>query len=279
MEVFDFENNGTVADVTSVPEKYRSLYTEGTNDAGETVHVLADNVKGLVGDFVGVHKTLAGVRVDKKKVTDENAERRLATKAVEDLAQSLGLEAGDDGVATTLKAFVDDLQGQVKGGKELKINLDKIKEENDRRLAEVVAAKDADIAERDGVISQTLISDKATAALAAHKGSVELLLPHVKNQCRVVRLDTGNYAVQVLDAQGDARFGADGTLMGVEALVEEMKTQEAFGRAFESDVKGGSDTKPGSLNRNRQQQPDGEKSAVSKISDGLAARQRQAARA
>lgn len=263
---FDFAKNGTVESLDLVPEKYRGLYVEADGK-----FTISEAVKGLVGDYVGVTSTLAGVRVDKKKVTDENAERRLATKAVEDFAQSIGLEAGDDGVAIALKAFVDDLQGQVKGGKEIKINLDKINGEWENRFAELGTSKDAEITEMRGALSKHLISDAASRALAEAKGSIDLLLPHVLSQCKVVKEDNGNYSVTVLDAQGDSRFDGSGGLMGVSGLVAEMKTQEKFGRAFESETSQGNGSRPGSMNKSNTQRNEGDRelSPIDKIRIGM----------
>ncbi len=276
---FDFENNGTVTELAAVPDAYKGLFEEGTNEAGETVHKVAGFAKGLVADHLSSVKVITDLRAEKKTVTDENAKRRIAGKVVDDWAQTLGLEVGDDGPVPALTTFVTDLQSSVKNGKEVSINLDKIKADFDGRMTTAIAAKDAEIVDLNTVISKTLISDAATLALSNAKGSIELLLPHVERQCKVVRNDTGAFSVQVLDAQGDARLDANGSFMGVLALVEEMKGQEKFARGFDSGVKPGTGVTPGALSRPRQRQEGTEKSSVSKIADGLAARQRTAARA
>jgi hypothetical protein len=267
---FDFAENGTVETLDNVPEKYHGLYGEVDGK-----FVVTDGAKGLVADYIGTAKTLAGLRVDKKKVTDENATRRITSKAVEDLAQSFGLEIGEDGVATVLQAFVEDLQGQVKGGKEIKINLDKVNSDWEKRFAELGAAKDAELTEMRGALSKHLISDAASRALAAEKGSIDLLLPHVLSQCKVVRNDDGSYSVTVLDDQGDSRFDGSGGLMGVSGLVTEMKTKDAFARAFESEQAPGAGTRPGSLNRSNTtpQNQQRELSPTEKIRVGLQKKQ------
>jgi hypothetical protein len=245
---FTFKDNSTVADINGVPEKYRGLYAAGEGDnAGK--FTLIPVAAGIVADLIGNQETLAGVRNDKKKVTDENAERRLAVKVFEDFAQSVGLEAGDDGVAAALSAFVEDLQGQIKGGKEIKLNLDKNKAAYDKSLADVTAVKDGELAGMRAALSKHLISDAASRALAEAKGSIDLLLPHVLASCKMHRLDNGDYGVTVLDAQGDSRFDSAGGLMGVSGLVAEMKTQEKFGRAFESEAGQGAGTTPGSMSK------------------------------
>ena len=245
---FNFKTNSTVDNMDIVPEKYRGLFVEGDGDnAGK--FTLTPAAQGLVGDYIGTQESLAGVRNDKKKVTDENAERRIATKAVEDFAQSGGLEVGDDGIATALQTFVGDLQNQIKGGKEITINMDKVNRDADERVRLVTEAKDSELVEMKAALSKHLISDAASRALAEHKGSIDLLLPHVLAACRMHRLENGDYGVTVLDSQGDSRFDSAGGLMGVGGFVAEMKTQDKFGRAFESESPAGGGTPPGSMGR------------------------------
>jgi hypothetical protein len=271
---FDFEKNSTVDSLDVVPEKYRELFTEG--DEGK--FVVAGHAKGIVADYIGTAKALAGARQEKKKASDESASRRLNLKAVEDFATSLGLEVGEAGVTLALESFVKDLQDQVKGGKQIKIDLDKIKAEFDKRLSETVATKDKQIGERDSALAKHLISNVATGALAKHKGSVDLLLPHVQSQAEVVRDDEGTYSVRVKDADGSHRMNGSGGWMGVDELVAEMKTKEAFARAFESEVAGGTGSRPGSMRREAPRQANRELSAIEKISAGLKKGQHQSGR-
>ncbi len=245
---FTFKENTTVEALEGVPEKYRGLYAAGEGD-NEGKFTLIPAAAGIVADLLGNQETLLGVRNDKKVVTDENAKRRLAVKAFEDFAQSVGLEAGDEGMAAALKAHVDDLTAQIKGGKDIKINMDKVNSEAERRIAAITEAKDAELTEMRSALSKHLISDAASRALAEHRGSIELLLPHVLSACKMVRKDNGDYGVTVLDAQGDARLDSAGGFLGVGGLVAEMKTQEKFGVAFESETPGGSGAKPGSMEK------------------------------
>ncbi len=268
---FTFKENTTVADINAVPEKYRGLYATGEGD-NEGKFTLISAAAGIVADLLGNQETLLGVRNDKKKVTDENAERRLASKAIEEFAVSVGLEAGDDGMLAALGSFVEDLQGQIKGGKEIKINMEKVNAEADRRVATVTETKDGELAEMRAALSKHLISDAASRALAEHKGSIDLLLPHVLASCKMVRKDNGDYGVTVLDAQGDARLDSAGGFLGVGGLVAEMKTQEKFGRAFESEAAKGVGSVPGSMSRSTARiglQGQDDRSPMQKIADGL----------
>jgi hypothetical protein len=269
---FTFKDNSKVSDINAIPEKYRGLYAPVEGEEG--VHALTDAAKGLVADYLGVSETLAGVRLDKKKIGDENAQRRLVAKSFEDLATNLGLELGDDdNVAESVQTFIADLQDQVKGGKEARINVDKANANAEKRVQEVTAAKDAELQKMLGALTKHLISDAATRALADSKGSVDLLLPHVQSRCKVVPTEDGGYSVQVRDDQGDARFNSSGGFMTVGDLVGEMKTQDSFARAFEPEQAPGNGTTPGSMNRssimsNPNQQP-ATMSPVEKIRAGL----------
>lgn len=266
--MFDFEQSSTVADLNTVPEEYRGLYVEADGDNGNKVFTISDTVKGLVTAYVGTNKALTKARGDLKNANEESASRRVTKKSVVEFANSLGIEHVDeDTPLEALKAYVDDLVGQVKGGKELKINLDKIKGDHERALNEAVSAKEQELTLMRGTLERYLVDQSATAALASAKGSVDLLLPHVKAHTKVVR-DGEDYVVRVVDAQGDFRTDGKGGMLTVAGLVAEMKTQEAFGRAFESEQKAGNGIPPGSTHQ-RQHRQDEPKSSVDKISAGL----------
>ena len=249
----------------------RGLYATNP-DSGETVYRISDAAKGIVEAYVGTNTALTKARTDLKDANAESASRRVTRNAVVELANSVGVENVDENDPITgLKSFIENLTTQVKGGKEVRINLDKMKAEYDTRLNEAVASKDAEIAKKDAALSKYLIDQAATAALAKATGSVSLLLPHVKARAKVVQ-DGEDYVVRVLDAQGDVRGDGKGGFMTVEGFVAEMKTQEEFGRAFESETAGGSGARPGSMQQRPAPRSDGnDKSALDKISAGLRA--------
>ncbi|WP_435658091.1 hypothetical protein [Brucella pituitosa] len=93
-----------------------------------------------------------------------------------------------------------------------------------------------------------LIDAAATSALAEAKGSVELLLPHVRSHTRVKEVD-GKFTVEVIDKDGNARIAdAKGNAMDIGGLVAEMKQSDAFGRAFEGSGQSGSGKTPSNGN-------------------------------
>jgi len=265
---FNFQDNGTIDSLDPVPEQYRGLYIEGQGDhVGK--HVLMDNpaVRSLTDAYVGTHKSLEQVRADKKSVSDENAERRLSSSAYEGLLEIHGLDEENrnpDG----LKTFITDLLDKIKGGDELKINVEKINQAADKRVQEAKDASSKELEGMRGTLEKFLVGDVAKGAIAEAKGSIDLLLPLVKEKCKVIR-DGEEYVVRVLDTQGDARADGAGGWMTVAGLIAEMKNTESLARAFESETKGGSDSKPGTMNTGKPGEKAAELSPVQKIAQGI----------
>lgn len=87
-----------------------------------------------------------------------------------------------------------------------------------------------------------LVTTAAVQALAAAKGSAELLLPHIQARTKVIK-QGDEYVVRVLDEAGDPRGNGAGGFMTVQDLVKELKGHPSFGRAFESEAPTGSGTR------------------------------------
>lgn len=114
----------------------------------------------------------------------------------------------------------------------------------EKHTAEVQALKDRD-SQLTKTIEGLLIDAAATSALAEAKGSVELLLPHVRAHTRVKETD-GKFTVEVVDKDGNAKIAdAKGTPMDIKGLVAEMRQSDAFGRAFEASGNSGTGKQPG----------------------------------
>jgi hypothetical protein len=96
-------------------------------------------------------------------------------------------------------------------------------------------------------LDRYIIEAQATAAISAAKGTPELLMPHIARQVRIVE-ENGEYVARILDAQGQPRIAdIKGTPFTIRHLVEEMKADPIYGRAFEASGAGGS----GASNANR----------------------------
>lgn len=268
--MFDFENNLTVEDINTVPEQARPLYTE--KDGKFTLN---ETLKPFALAYQGQTKALEKGRKDLTAANAESAARRVTKNAVVDFAKQLGLETIDEenplaSIDTHVKALIE---GSKKGG-ELKVNLDKIKAESEKRIGEVTAAKDAEVGTMRKTLEKYLVSQAATAALAKHKGNIDLLGDRVQKYVKVVQ-EGEDYVVRVIDDSGEVRSNGAGGYMDIDGLVAEMKTKPAYAVAFASEEKGGSGHKPGS-GQQQQQRTTTDLTANEKIAKGLKAASRGA---
>ena len=275
---FNFEENANVTDINTVPENYRGLYEEGQNDAGDTVFKVSGAAQGLVADYIGTNKSLVQSRADKKAASDESAGRRVTQKSVVDFARNLGIDEFDENEPlTALTGFITDLTEQVKGGKQIKVDLDKIKAESKRLLDEAVSVEIAKTGKMQSSLERYLVGEAAGAAISDAKGSRELLLPIVKEHVRVVQ-DGEDFVVRVVDSDGDVRSDGAGGWMGIAALVAEMKTNDRYARAFESEAPAGSGTKPGSMSQKTARKTE-DLTPAQKIAQGITKGQHSGGRA
>jgi hypothetical protein len=268
---FDFATNQTVESLDTVPETFRGLYQEVTEGDNAGRFTVAEGAKGLVAAYSGLAKNAAGLRQEKKAASDESAQRRHALKSVEDTLSGLGVEIGEEGIGPAVEAFVTDLQEKVKGGSALKVDLDKIKQQFSQQEQTIRSETQQELETMLGSLRKHMVSASALGVPVKHKGSPELLLPHVERHADVVKDDNGEYVVRVKDADGSVRLNAQGDPMSIDDLVVEMKTKDAFARAFESEVPGGTGSTPGSMQRPAPRSNNRENmSAVEKIGAGLA---------
>lgn len=103
--------------------------------------------------------------------------------------------------------------------------------------------KDESLKSLTGQLEKVMIEAAAIKAIAENKGSAALLLPHVKSATRMRQTDKGEYFVEVIGDDGNARISpaaGSTTSMSITELVAEMKTQETFAPAFEGSGASGS---------------------------------------
>ena len=265
MSEFDFIENEKVAALDSVPEQFRSLYEPSKSETGDEIYVLSEVVRPLAEAYSGLARTYNETRGKVKSLNEESANRRRAVKGFEELATELGVEGED--LVDGFRSRIEEMQAQVKGGKELKINLDKIKADMERTKDEALRTKDEELGFMRGSLERYLSNERAVAAIAKHKGSIDLLLPLVRERVRVVQ-DGQDFVPRVVDESGDFRSDGKGGWMSVESLVEEMKRQPALARAFESEVPAGTGSQPGAMARRAPTTPE-TKNANQKIAAGL----------
>lgn len=104
--------------------------------------------------------------------------------------------------------------------------------------------RDSRIGFLQGAVSNMMVDAAATAALAEAKGSVDLLLPHVKSAARVNEVD-GRFVVEVQDRDGNVLLDNKGSPITIKDYVAELRKSDTFARAFDGEGQSGSGSPPG----------------------------------
>ncbi|OHE69832.1 MAG: hypothetical protein A2Z99_08320 [Treponema sp. GWB1_62_6] len=140
------------------------------------------------------------------------------------------------------------------------------------------------ITKLDAGLRKALIDSAVVSAITEHKGRLRLLKPALMAECDIKtrKLDDGQeeyYAVVLDDARNPRIADAAGNIMTISQRVAEMKTQQDFADAFDSEEARGT-------GRNQPARPAGkpapvrqgvEKTSLQKITDGLSKLRNEAA--
>lgn len=225
---FDFATNTSVPTLDKVPQDFRGLYKQD----GDKFVLDADNaaVKSAVSAITGLNNALKAARKEKAPTVD--------------LAPLSEFGADPVAIKTKFNQTISDLTEQIKG-----VNIPKITEGIANEWKGKVDAAQTEGKALEGQLYEELVTSRATTAIAAEKGDVELLMPFVTKQVKTTRVN-GKLAVQVVDGAGDVRFsGVTGQPMTVTELIKEMKGQERYGRLFNSESPRGGGSLPSTTSR------------------------------
>lgn len=216
-----------------VDEHFKGEYVEKEIDGKKAFVLDVESVGGYSLEDVGGLKTSLG----KERATREKLEKDVikfkdidpdkARSALEELEElkKLDPEKEADKIANT--------------------KLEAAKAQLIKKHNEDLEAERSKSGKYRGKVEELLRDGVAIAALAEMKGSVDLLLPHVRSQTRVVE-DGDDFRVEVIGKDGNARIGnSKGELMSIKDLIAEMRDSDTFGLAFEGDGKSGGGKRPG----------------------------------
>lgn len=123
-------------------------------------------------------------------------------------------------------------------------DFDKILAQVNEKNAKLLEAERTEKESLRSKYKSEVIDREAISAIAAERGSPELLLPIVQ---KFIKVDDNDNAL-VVDAKGDPRVGAKGEPMTISDLVKEMRASDVYGRAFEGSGQSGSGTRPSNGN-------------------------------
>lgn len=202
-----------VDDISAVPEAYRPQYKA---DGGKYVLQEIDIPDPV--DVDGLVKKRDELLREKKAL-----EARYAGIDPDEYQRLLKQKEQDNRAKLENKGAWEALEQQLKDRHEAEIK------NREERIGSLTHA-----------LEESLIDAEASAAIATARGSAALLLPHVKKQVKVFEED-GRFVAKVVDSNGNPRIGdAKGSPMTIKQLIEEMKFNEIFGRAFEASYARGS---------------------------------------
>lgn len=252
----DFDFPASVESIDKVPEQFRVAYAESDDGA----FALQDSYKGFSTAVVNLNKSLKASRTEAQE----------ARKNRPDLSKFSEFGSTVDEIHTSITEKIKTLSEQAAQGKG--IDPEKIKAD----LAKGFQAERDKLTSRNDALQKQLygllVENAGTAAIAEEKGVAELLLPFIATQTRTVEED-GVFKVQVVDAAGDIRYSSvTGAPMTIKELVKEMKTNEKFARAFDSEVQTNQGGGGANAHQRRQQPANTDRSkmsSVDKISAGL----------
>lgn len=270
---WDFIANAAVDALDIVPEAARGYYQE---DKANNNFVLKPDVKPLAEAFTNSWKAVKALSKKKNDDNNKDAARRTIIEGIVTKLTEAGIEVGDDHskLGEVISATLSDLTDKVKGGKEVKTNIEAIKKQFEANLAKELGKKDAQLSAMKTSLEKYLINSSAATALAAAnpvERGLDLLMPQILRSAKVVQSDDGEYSVKVVDADNNERLNAKGESMTIADLVNDMKV--TYPMAFKSEAKGGTGKQPDSSKRpvNQQQNLNDNKTPVQKIAAGLAA--------
>jgi hypothetical protein len=223
-----------IAKLEDVAEPLRELYEEK-----DGAFVL--KVEGDAGDvFPGLIANQQTLLSEKKTLADK-------LKALEGQLSGIDLEKAKKALEAADQAEAEKLK--LKGDwdtreKQLKEQLANDLKKHQDQFATELKQRDDRIAKLQSSLEKNLIEAQATTAIAAAKGVPELLLPHVMRAVKVVE-ENGEFVARVMDSSGQPRIAdVKGTPFTIANLVDEMRGNQVFGRAFEASGNGGSGADP-----------------------------------
>lgn len=213
--------NLTAQEWQGLDEGFKSLYEE--KDGGYRL-----SVEG-VEDTSGLKLTLNKVRKEADQAEKRAKSFESFGKTPEEISELLK------------KAEEDEVNKATRSGE-----WDKLKAQMNEQHTKALAEKDKVIAALKSRLEQELVDAKAVEAISEKKGVAQLLLPHVRENVRVVENDAGELVVRVMGADKTTpRLNTKGDYMTIAELVEEMSKSDVFSRAFEPSGNGGSGSKGG----------------------------------
>lgn len=120
-------------------------------------------------------------------------------------------------------------------------------EELERHLRSEIASRDTALTQYKEKIASESVNAQLQGEIAKAKGVSELLTPVLKSRVRSSLGDDGNVKVEVLTKTGEVLY-KDGNPATIADLINDVKADAVYGRAFEATGASGSGTRPSDAN-------------------------------
>lgn len=257
---FSFSQNQTVEDINAVPESFRGAYAQGQ-----------DGKYTVAPEFMGFATAIDGLNTALRRERDAHGNLKKQPTAAAVL-EALGFDSVD-----AAKGKYDELNQTI--AERSKVDPAKIKKDIEATFETERQGFRTQLGGMEATLFKHLVQNTARGALSEHKGNELFLMPHIERQAKVVKDDSGEYVVRVVDGEGQYRGDGKGGFMGVNDLVAELKANKAYAGAFESSNGGGGGGPQGQPPRTVVRnviagQNQDNKTGISKIASGLEALRR-----
>lgn len=226
----------------SLDDVTKALYKEKDGnyilDVQKTDGYNLENVDGLKNT---VEKLRASEKVLQSEVkVAEEALKTAQASHKETMAKYDGIDAE---AARSALSKIDDIKnwdGETKVREAVAVAIQEIEQKAKIKLDEVVKQHSTtvdglqvELKESQNQLQEAIVTSKIIEAISAEGGNVNVLMPHVKNQVKMVKDGHGKWKPEVQKADGTPRIGdSAGNDMTVIQLVQEMKTQDTFAGCF-----------------------------------------------
>lgn len=181
------------------------------------------------------------------KANKEAEKRRKEAKELRERLEAYEQYGDPDELGTIVKQFQE---GTHERDDNLvhKTELDKLRKSMQAKQQELETERDTLVEQTRGKYERTIIQSEAKSAIAKYEGVPEFLLGPVSQQMQLVESD-GKYEFRVVDDEGEPRFNNKGEYMSPVDLVQELREDPVFGRAFPAPNKSGTGIKNQGSNR------------------------------
>lgn len=230
-----------VDSIEGMPEDIVAHYKEVKDKEGKVkFHLDVTSVDGLaLEDVTALKTTLTTLRKSEKTLrkeveAGENTLRKYEAK----------FEGIDPKSAKEALDKIDDIKnwdGETKVAEAVKVATEKATVDAQARIDKLVADHNEKVTGLDTKLKSSreqlntaLVTTRIVEAISKADGNVDLLMPHVERQMKMVEDDNGKFEPQVVDAKGERRYKdiATGSYMDQDDLLVEMKDSATYAACF-----------------------------------------------